>query len=222
MNNQERELALNEIGVKYNSDKSSEYHNYLDLYDKHFSSFRNENINVLEIGILFGGSLDIFYEYFPKASIYAIDIQDKTHLKKDRVNIFVGDQSDKSLSENFADDFFQVILDDGSHKMEHQQKSFGYLFKKLKSGGIYIIEDLHTSYEEYRENIMYNNELFGLTKDNSTIEFLNGLTDNIEKNKYLTDDDYHYLKDNIESIEIIETSRKSDNEFSVTSIIRKK
>ena len=217
-----KELTLNEIGLKYDSDKSTNYHDYLNLYDKHFDKYRNENNKILEIGILFGGSLNIFHEYFKNSFIYAIDIEDKRHLKKDRIEILVGDQSDRQFLNNFENDFFDIILDDGSHKMAHQQISFGVLFKTLKSGGVYVIEDLHTSHSEYRENIIYGETLFGLTKNNSTTDFLNGIVNNKKINNYLTEDEYHYLCENIESVEIIETSRKNVNEFSLTSIIIKK
>jgi hypothetical protein len=222
MDNKEKKLTLNEIGLNYNSDKSSSYHNYLNLYDKFFNSYRDKNINILEIGILNGESLKIFQEYFNFANIIGIDINDKSHIKYDRVTTIKGDQSDKNLLNNFKDDFFDIILDDGSHKMSHQQISFGLLFKKLKSNGIYVIEDLHTSYNEYRENIIYGDSLFGLETDNRTIDFLNGLASNNEINKFLTSDEYKYLKENIKSIEISETHRKNSNEFSITSIIIKK
>jgi ubiquinone/menaquinone biosynthesis C-methylase UbiE len=215
-------LTLNEIGLKNKSDKSSEYHDYLNLYDKYFYAHRNKNINFLEIGILFGDSLKIFDEYFVNANITAIDIEDKSHLSKSNIEIIKGDQSDRNLLNGFEDNKFDIILDDGSHNMVHQQISLGALFKKLKSGGLYVVEDLHTSYHEYRENIMYNNRLFGLTNDNSTVDFLNGITNKINKNKYLTTEEYEYLCENIESIEIFETSRKNNNEFSITSIIKKK
>lgn len=217
-----KKLTLNEIGLKHNSDKSSNYHDYLNLYDKHFDKHRLEKNKILEIGILFGGSLNIFYEYFQDSFIYAIDIEDKRHLQKDRVEILIGDQSDRNFLNNFENDFFDIILDDGSHKMNHQQISLGALFKTLKSGGIYVLEDLHTSCAEYRENVMYGESLFGLTKHNSTIDFLNGIVNGKNINNYLTEDEYKYLCENTESVEIIETSRKNDDEFSITSIIRKK
>ena len=106
--------------------------------------------------------------------------------------------------------------------MEHQQVSFGALFKKLKSGGAYIIEDLHTSFDNYLENISHGPNLFGIEPDNRTTDFLNGLISGNGDNKYLTEEEYQYLSENIQSISIKETSRKSDGEFSVTSIIIKK
>lgn len=217
-----RELTLNEIGLKYNSDKSSIYHCYLSLYDEFFSKYRNEDINLLEIGILFGDSLKIFNEYFKDAKITAVDIEDKSHLKQENINILQGDQSNRELLNNFSDNYFDIILDDGSHKMSHQQISIGVLFKKLKSGGIYIIEDLHTSFDEYRENIAYGNKLFEIEENNRTTDFINGFKNNKKNNSYLSEDEYSYLSNNIESVEVFETSRKSENEFSITSIIKKK
>lgn len=214
-------ISLNEIGLKYKSDKSSDYHCYLELYDKYFSPYRGQKINFLEIGIYLGNSLNIFNEYFENAEITAMDILNKSHLQKENIKIIQGDQSDRSLLNKFEDDFYHIILDDGSHKMEHQQISIGGLFKKLKSGGLYVIEDLHTSFDSYRENILYGPELFGLSPNNRTIDFLNGIIQGVKINEYLVDDEYEYLINNIESIEIFETSRKSNNEFSVTSIIKK-
>src|SRR5262249_19201573 len=37
---------------------------------------------------------------------------------------------------------FDLIIDDGSHRPDHQQITFGFFFKKLKTGGLYFIEDL--------------------------------------------------------------------------------
>jgi hypothetical protein len=218
----ENKLTLNEIGIEFNSDKSSKWHDYLELYDKHFNIYRDKKINILEIGILFGDSLIIFYKYFENAMIYGLDIEDKSHLNNERITTIHGDQSDEILLSKFEDDSFSIILDDGSHKMFHQQMSFGFLFKKLKSGGIYVIEDLHTSFDEYSENISHGNSLFGIEDGNRTMDFLKGIQEGNYINKYLSEEQYKYLLENIESIEIVETSRKDNNTFSITSIIRKK
>jgi len=218
----EKKLTLNEIGLKYNSDKSSSYHCYLEEYDNFFSKYRNKNISFLEIGILDGDSINIFNEFFEDANIVAIDIDDKSHLKKNNINIIQGDQSDRDFLDKFNNEYFDIIIDDGSHKMSHQQISIGVLFKKLKRGGIYIIEDLHTSFDGYIENIKYGNNLFELSDGNRTIDFLNGIKNKNISNIYLQEEEYRYLSENIEYINIIESSRKSENEFSITSIIIKK
>lgn len=218
----ENNLTLNEIGLKYKTDKSSMSHCYLDLYDKYFTEYRDKFINFLEIGVLEGSSINTFHEYFYKAEIYGLDIENKTRFIKERVHLIQGDQSDEFLLNKFDDDFFSIIIDDGCHKMLHQQKSFGILFKKLISGGIYIIEDLHTSFDEYRETILHGKKLFGLENDNRTMDFLMGLKNKNIHNKFLSDEQYQYLLNHIESIEIIETSKKNRHEFSITSIIKKR
>ena len=164
----ENNLTLDQIGLKYNTDKCSSFHNYLSLYDKEMCGIRNSSNKILEIGVLFGDSLKVFSEYFNESEIYAIDIENKSQFSTDRVKIFQADQSDRQfLESNFQDEFFDIILDDGSHKMDHQQISFGSLFKKLKKGGIYIIEDLHTSLPEYIETVAIGKHFFGLNDDNS-------------------------------------------------------
>ncbi len=55
--------TLDEIGLQYNSDKSSNFHNYLNLYEKYFSEIRFKENIILEIGILYGDSLKIFSDY---------------------------------------------------------------------------------------------------------------------------------------------------------------
>lgn len=200
-------LTLDQIGLKYNSDKSSTHHKYLDLYDKYFSDIRYDENNILEIGIFNGDSLRIFSEYFENSKLYAFDIMDKRNLDIKNCNITVGDQSDRNFLNSFSDIEFDIIIDDGSHKMDHQQISFGFLFKFLKSGGIYVIEDLHTSLPDFVENINYGKSYFGLneTSDNNTINFI----ENRLPNYYLSNDEVSYLNDNIKSVDIFETSERN-------------
>jgi hypothetical protein len=216
--------SLNQIGIKYKTDKSSNFHDYLNLYEKYFLKIRDSYNNILEIGILNGDSLFIFSEFFPNSKIHAIDIEDKRNLESEKISIYQGDQSDPNLLNRFEDDYFDVILDDGSHRMNHQQISIGYLFKKLKKGGIYIIEDLHTSLYNYTETLVHGKELFGLNSDgsNSTILFLEGIGNQSGNNFFLPPEEYNYLKENIESIDIFQTSFREEISRSITSIIIKK
>lgn len=231
-----KKLTLEQIGLKYNSDKSSVHHKYLDLYDKHFSGIRYDENNILEIGIFNGDSLKIFSEYFENSNLYAFDVFDKRSISINNCNISVGDQSDRNFLNSFSDIRFDMILDDGSHKMSHQQISLGILFKFLKPGGIYVIEDLHTSLPDFVENINYGISYFGLneTGDNNTIDFIKKIGDG--KNHYLTEEEIEYLKNNIKSVDIIETAErdvdiywqangkttKPSSDKSITSIIIKK
>jgi SAM-dependent methyltransferase len=217
--------TLDQIGLKYKSDKSSNFHNYLNLYDGYLNGIRFKYNNILEIGILNGDSLNIFSDYFENSRINAFDIIDKSHLSIKHCNILIGDQSDRNFLNTISNDEFDLILDDGSHKMEHQQISIGVLFRYLKFGGIYIIEDLHTSLPDYIETIIYGKSLFGLNDncDNSTLNFLKSIkSNNAIINRYLSDEELNFLINNIESVEVFETAYRDNHSRSITSIIKKR
>ena len=80
--------------------------------------------------------------------IYAIDIEDKRYHEDRRIKIFQGSQNDSAFLEKIALKIGQihVIIDDGSHINEHAITSFRTLFPYLADGGIYVIEDINTSY----------------------------------------------------------------------------
>lgn len=157
--------SLDEIACKYGTDKSSGFrrvggapgHNYTPLYEQYFHSLRHKPIKLLEIGFEFGLSAHMWDEYFTKGSLHFIDyhgpfFQYKKGLS-DRCNFYVADQSNVSDLQQFinqAGGNFDIIIDDGSHVSAHQIISFEFLFPYVKSGGIYIIEDLHAAYwQEY-------------------------------------------------------------------------
>lgn len=156
-------MNLQEIGIKYNTDKAF-FHHYLDFYQENLpdSSFSG---GLLEIGVMDGASLRMWREYYPKADIVGIDIDDKSHIEIDGVQIL---QMDGTNSDQIADMIhftpsFDIIIDDGSHMTADQIKSFCLLYNAhLNSGGYYIIEDLHTS-------LMPNY----VNSDLDTIEWLN-------------------------------------------------
>ncbi len=96
----------------------------------------------------------MWQDYFTKANIIGIDIDERFKLNEkkfsDRVKIYIGDQIDeKFLDKVCKDKQFEVIIDDGGHKMSQQIGSFKILWKYLKPGGLYIIEDLHTCYHDH-------------------------------------------------------------------------
>ena len=131
--------------------KITKWTHYFWVYEKHFAHLRDKEFKMLEIGVLNGGSLEMWRNYFPKAKIVGIDINPdcRNHEQSDK-NIFVriGDQSDEKFLQDLIDEFgeFDLILDDGSHHVDHVNKTFQYLYPKLKDGGIYFIEDTHAAY----------------------------------------------------------------------------
>jgi len=129
------------------------WHHYFEIYEKHFTSYRDRPIRMLEIGVFRGGSLRMWKQYFhPESVIVGIDIDKscKDHERADD-NVFVriGSQADPDFLAQVTREFgpFDIILDDGSHKTHHQNISFGALFRaSLKDGGCYMVEDMHSNY----------------------------------------------------------------------------
>jgi cephalosporin hydroxylase len=118
-------------------------HTYIDFYDRFFRKFRNNKIVILEIGVYHGESLRLWEEYFPNATIYGIDIVKARCYNSDRVKTFYGDSTDKQFVEStFKDMEFDMIIDDGSHRMNYQINTFNLFYKYIKEGGYYIIEDI--------------------------------------------------------------------------------
>jgi hypothetical protein len=140
---------LNELAKKYNTDKSDLFHNYCDEYEFFLEKLRYNNIKLLEIGVSTGNSINMWLEYFPNASIFGIDISNcGFSIKTDR---FIFRQGNQSVVETYDGiNNLNIIIDDGSHITEDQMLTFEILFPRLNSNGVYIIEDVSTSYwEEY-------------------------------------------------------------------------
>ena len=129
------------------------WHHYFDVYDRHFSPYRDRPIRMLEIGVFRGGSLRMWKQYFhPDSTIVGIDIDPscQAHEIADQsVYVRIGSQADPNFLASVNGEFgpFDIILDDGSHKTHHQIVSFGELFRDaLVDGGCYMVEDVHTNY----------------------------------------------------------------------------
>ncbi len=141
-------MKLDDIAQKYNTDKSSLWHNYTEKYEQYFSVLREQKIKILEIGIQNGYSLQTWRDYFPHAHIYGLDIVDCSAMNEDRVTTLQGSQNDLSFLKRINDAHgpFDIIIDDGSHNSNDMKISFDFLFPLLRSGGIYVIEDIHCVY----------------------------------------------------------------------------
>jgi hypothetical protein len=145
---------LKELMKQYGTDKLDP-HNYDSDYVWHFQSLRDKKLIILEIGIggygnynLGGESLQVWRDYFPFAEIHGLDIERKNLSFGDRVHIWRGDQNDPKFLINLIKNIGNpdIIIDDGSHVQDHIFTSFFTLFPLLQEGGIYVIEDLATSY----------------------------------------------------------------------------
>ena len=145
--------TMYEIGQDYLTDKIT-HHRYDRFYPIFLEKFRDKIFNMCEIGIYQCESLLFWADYFPKSTIYGIDIQDKKYCDLESsefptIKTFKADQSNLEDLEKICNqiDLCDFIIDDGSHMPEHQYKTFKILFeKKLNYGGVYIIEDIEGSY----------------------------------------------------------------------------
>ena len=176
------------------------YHGYTDIYYEYLKDKRLEYKNVLEIGVREGWSHLMWMDYFPLAMIYGIDNFSEPICRDvscHRIKIVKGDQSDKDLlNTEFRDIMFDMIIDDGSHFSWHQQKSFLYLWPKLKSGGYYFIEDLLTSYNrKFRE---YDDW------DSSTVGWLESMLAPKPVSYYMSDSEFRNIMSQISGLRIVD------------------
>lgn len=196
---------LTHLANKYKSDKGTaegSCHGFSEIYDDYLFKLRNDIKNVLEIGIWDGSSLNMWHDYFPNANILGLDIETKHQYENDRISCNIIDQSSESDLQTFVDNtdyLFDFIIDDGSHHMRDQQITFAYFFKLLKPGGIYVIEDLHTSLCE-NGTMLYNRpiEIYH-DRDNTTLEYL---IRKPTKSIFIDDIDNKFLQENIKEINI--------------------
>ncbi|PHH60195.1 hypothetical protein CDD81_1975 [Ophiocordyceps australis] len=152
--------SFEQIALKFGTDKVTD-HSYQDMYDKYVSPLRNNRVKMLEIGLGCnmeygpGASYYTWLEYLSDVELYYIESDgpcaDKYKDKTSNAHVFVGDQADKAFLDQFAadttmDGLFDIVIDDGGHTMEQQITSLEHLWPVVKPGGIYVIEDLQTSF----------------------------------------------------------------------------
>jgi cephalosporin hydroxylase len=123
---------------------------YFDIYDRHFAPFRDREITVVEFGVSHGGSLQMWRDYFgPKARIVGVDIDERcAALAGSGAEVVIGDQADPGFLRALADKVgpVDVLIEDGGHTMEQQLTTFAEMWPVVRDGGVYLVEDLHTSY----------------------------------------------------------------------------
>ena len=151
------------------------WNHYFPAYERHFGRYVNRPMTFLEIGCGQGGSVQMWKRYFgPHAQIVGIDIQPAfAAYEDDQIAVRIGDQTDIVFLNSVLDEFGQpdIVLDDGSHVMEHIAASFSFLYPRMAPDGVYVVEDLHTAYwEEYGG---------GLRKSGTFIELCKNMLDEL-------------------------------------------
>lgn len=167
-------------------------------------------VKLLEIGVRQGWSHLTWKEYFKSGEIYGIENfaspvfekQNKDCNLKD-IEVFIGDQADKDFFSDLPVFELDIIIDDGGHRMStrssctkvsQQQISLAKLIKRLKPGGLYIIEDMHTS-KPSMKNLYWDDD--DLTK--TTFHVLK----NLQNSVYINNNDWKYLLQRIKNIEFL-------------------
>ena len=145
--------TLKEIYKNHSGKVSDKWNIYLDTYEEKLSSLKKSPIKLFEIGVLNGGSLEIFSKYFENAElILGCDIDkncQKLKYNENNIKLIVGDVNNEKISNQIIKNGdFDIIIDDGSHTSKDIVTSFCKYFKHLKYNGTYIVEDLHASYQK--------------------------------------------------------------------------
>lgn len=190
-------------------------HGYSIFYQKYFENLRSNNLKILEVGSFYGNASAALYFYFKKSKLFAADIYpDLFRYRSNRIeNFYVNSSDENSIQKNIIDKFsdnFDIIIEDAGHSLKDQIISLFMLFKKLNSGGLFIIEEL--DFPDTRKDMNLMNEkptlreiLFKFKKEKKLLN-----------SKYIQKNDRDNFLDSIESLEIYRGN------FNEIAILRKK
>jgi 23S rRNA U2552 (ribose-2'-O)-methylase RlmE/FtsJ len=139
------------------------WNHYFDIYHRHFSKFRGREVNILEIGIYSGGSLDMWKHYFgPRSHVYGVDIEPACKAyEDDSVTVFVGDQADRTFWQHVKKQApaIDIVIDDGGHQAQQQIVTLEELLPHMRPGGVYLCEDVHgafSGFASYMSGFIHN------------------------------------------------------------------
>lgn len=214
--------TLNEIGLAHGTDKSSEIHDYLEVYERAIGHLRDRNFQLVEIGVHKGSSTRMWAEYFQQARIIGVDIKKSCkQYETDRIRIRIGNQSKPEFLARLARETSPlVVVDDGSHVWRHQIDTFRALFPVVRPGGYFIVEDIHTSFgEDYAKT--YGGT--GQTAYDYVADIARGVVAGVRA-EAARDEFEQYCRDNVESMLflphaiIVKKKSASGARFNVASV----
>jgi hypothetical protein len=123
------------------------WRHYFEIYHRHLNRFVGREVHIAEVGVFSGGSMDMWKAYFgPRCHVYGVDIEPACKsYEGDRVRIFIGDQADRGFWKNFREHVpvLDILIDDGGHMPEQQIVTLEEMLPHLRSGGVYLCEDVH-------------------------------------------------------------------------------
>ena len=186
---------LKEIFESHSGRLLHKWDHYFEVYERYFARYRGTNANILEIGISHGGSLEMWREYFgSEVNLFAVDVIPECKQFEDaKTKIFIGSQEDESFLAQLRSQLpeLDLLIDDGGHTMRQQIVSFNNLFSQVKDGGIYLVEDTHTSYwRQYHGGYKRKGSFIEFAKDmvdqmhawhinNAKVQPVNRITENV-------------------------------------------
>jgi hypothetical protein len=170
--------AANPIAEYYFSNSGRlihKWHHYFEIYHRHFEPFRGRSPVVVEIGVFHGGSLQMWQHYFGRgAHIVGVDVDPRCkQFENESTTILIGDQADRRFLAEVRERVprIDILIDDGGHTMTQQIATFEELYPHIQPNGIYLCEDIHTSFfPEYGG---------GYRRDGTFLEHSKGLIDRL-------------------------------------------
>lgn len=154
---------LQVLGLHHGTNKAHPTIGYLRFYEYLLQGFRQEDIEVIELGAgpvkTIGASFYMWRDYFSRAKIIGVDNKvEASSISDERIKIEIGDLGSEQFLGHLTTAYSPtIVIDDASHQWNHQIKAFEAIFPSLKSQGIYIVEDLHTSFSDDRT--YYGNDI---------------------------------------------------------------
>ena len=219
---------LTALADKFGSDKGTMLcgHQYARIYGNLFEPLRQRDLVVLEMGLLRidadwrranngaqgsthsacarAPSLEMWSAYFPRARIYGFDIDDFSSVRLDRCTILRGDMSSRADLARLVDAIgapIDIIIDDASHASHHQQIAFGHLFPHLRTGGLYVIEDLF-----FHDPAM---ELAGAPNTRDLLRRLQAVGK--FRSPFLSELQQSFIEENHETVQLFDSRGKTSN-----------
>lgn len=154
-------MTLDELAIKYESDKSSLGHDYMPFYE---NVLPENPESILEIGILKGASMRAWREYFPEAKLYGLDLFEENPMPDiDGVMWFKGSQANETILYDIRNNIKpQIIVEDASHNCIAHWVT---LYSLISCCDIYIIEDLHTCENPFfQQGLSFEQTILGAIK----------------------------------------------------------
>ncbi|RPG96857.1 MAG: hypothetical protein CBD99_002080 [Candidatus Pelagibacter sp. TMED239] len=199
-NSDKGEFFINQYDKPLKSTKNLKTgHSYHKFYEKYFKPIKDQKLDILEIGSFKGNATASFYFYFKKSQIISCDIYPDFFLyNSNRIKHFkIDNSSERELNINILEKNinFDIIIEDAGHYFKDQIISLFMLFRSLKPGGIFVVEEL--DFPDTRDDMNVFKEKPSLR------EILNSINQNHDfSSKYVTNVQKEYFLNHFKDIKI--------------------